>query len=349
MNFGVDFSILKNRIQLNLDYYVNKTKSLLYNIPVTQTTGYTSMLSNIGEIRNAGFELDLTTRNLIGKFKWSSQLNFSANRNKVLALAGEQVLDVSHWTGAIFRTAVGLPISTFRVYRTDGILTEKDFDADGKALVPIKAGQEIGSYKYVDVDKNGSIDDKDLDNYGSNEPKLLYGFTNTFSYKNFDLRIFLQGQFGGKVMFQGHRSIDAGAKDINQFKRWVHAYKGQYVGKYDQDPVYDYGVDMSWDGKTPDPLASGNEGNIDQRIYDATFLSIRNLTFGYNIPSKILNKCYIKGLRVYFSVDNLAMFTDYPGVTPDADSYGNGTTQLGVDYCTSPATRRFVFGVNLTF
>ena len=376
LDFGLDLSVFKHRMQFNFDYYINTTDDLLFNVPVPSTSGFDSFMSNIGKVENRGWEIDLTSYNTTGIFKWSTSLNLSRNRNKVLKMgSNNEPIYQTLWDGQ-FITKVGGPVSQFYVYRTDGLLTDKDFtkDANGKLvpLVPVFAGQEPYTVKYVDqwtpdpknpgkmLPPDGIIDGKDMVPYGNNLPDLMYGFTNRFSYKGLELSVLLQGQFGGKVMFIGQRQIDNGGTGANRtMQHWLHSYKPDYDAKYPGrgNPIpTELGIDMSWDGKTPYLFGSNRwQNNDDRRIYSTTFLKIKNITLSYNLPRNIIRKSGMKDARVYFSVDNLKNWNNYPGATPEANggyTQNNGalnSTLYGVDYITYPVSKRFVLGINVNF
>ena len=359
IDLGFDLSLFKNRIQLNFDYYVNTTKDLLYNLQLPATTGFSTMRTNLATIENRGWEIDFTSTNINrGGFQWTSSLNLSHNRNKILDLGGTDNIITEAWK-SFFITKVGGPISQFYVFRTDGLLTEDDFGVgpDGRydqsqPLVPIMDGQIPGNYKFVDQNDDGVIDDNDRVPYGDNVPDLTYGFTNRFSYKGFELSIFLQGQFGGDVFYLASRNIGFGKRQNNSLTNWLHSYKATYKGG---DPIpHELGVDMSWDGKTPLSWGLGKNGVdentvTDQRIYDATFLKIKNITLSYSLPKKALDKIRMRQARIYASVENLFTFTDYIG-NPEVNSYNaNNPILKGVDYSTYPLTKKFTLGLSLTF
>jgi len=362
-DLGLDISVLKNRIQLNFDYYNNKTTDLLFNAPVPNATGFSSFRTNLGEIQNKGWEIDLNTVNTTGDFRWSSSLNLTRNRNEVIDMGGVKQFTSGNWD-AQFITKVGGPVSQFFVYRTDGLLMPTDFDASKKPLVPIMTGQVAGNVKYIDqptIDSNadgimdkadGVINSSDIVPYGTNLPDLMWGFTNRLEYKNFELSVLLQGQVGGDLMWLGQRQMDAGNLNINSLTRWVNCWKPDYEAIYGvgENPIPSIpGVDMSWDGKTEYRIAGKNDNNSDLRIYDATFFKIKNISLSYNFPKSILGKTIVKAARAYVSIDNLATFDNYPGVTTESNSFGNETTQAGVDYTTYPLSKRFTLGVNITF
>lgn len=355
LDFGLDLNLFKNRIQMNFDYYINTTSNLLFSMPIPYTTGFSSIKTNVGSIRNRGWEVDITSHNVVGKFNWSTTLNLSANKNKVLDMGGIDHFISKTWDGS-FLTKVEEPVSQFYCYKTDGILTASDFDANGKATVPILTGQEEGNPKYVDTNKDGKFTTDDYVTCGNNLPDLTYGITNRFSWNNFDLSILVQGQFGGNMMFLGARQYDngGGTNGVNVFSRWFNCYKPDFESIYGagENPIpVDYlkahNLDMSWDGKTPYPVGK-MDNNDDRRIYDTTYFRIKNITLGYNCPKSMLRNSIIKGARFYLSMDNVAIFDSYRGYTPESNSFGNSTTMMGVDYCTYPISKRLVFGINVT-
>ncbi|GAB3170985.1 TonB-dependent receptor [Telluribacter humicola] len=349
-DLGLDISAFNNRVQVSLDYYVNRTNNLLFNLPIPNSTGFGSFRTNIGSIQNQGWEVDLTTVNTAGAVRWTSSLNLSTNQNKVLDMGNISQFTSTSWD-AQFITRVGGPVSQFYVYRTNGILNREDFDDAGKARVPIFPGQEQGNVKYIDQNGDGQINAQDLVPYGNPLPDMIYGFTNRFKWKNLELNVLLQGQFGGDVLFLGQRQLDNGNTNVNNFSRWVRAWKPDYEAKYGpgENPIPDLGVDMSWDGETPYTKGKKSDNNSDFRIYDATFFRIRNIALNYTLPKSIGGRSFYKGARVYVSVDNLKTFDNYPGVTPETNSFGNATTQQGVDYSTYPLSKKFTFGINVTF
>jgi TonB-dependent starch-binding outer membrane protein SusC len=354
INLGLDFSAFSNRLQINFDVYQNKTTNLLFSVPVPFSTGYSSYTTNIGSVENKGWEVDFTSFNLRGNFNWTTSLNVSRNWNEVLDMGDIEQFTQSSWD-AQFITKVGAPVSQFYAYKTNGVLLPSDFDAAGKALVPVLSGQIVGNVKYVDKNSDGKINTEDYFEMGSNLPDFIFGITNRFSYKNFDLSILLQGQYGGEVLFLGARQIDNGGGNINTTKRWLRSYKQDYESLYGvgENPVpveyaERYNIDFTWDGKTNNVVGTNNN-NDERRIYDATYLRVKNITLGYDVPRTLFKGNIIKGVRCYASADNLFIFDEYPGYSVETNSFGNETTRMGVDYSTYPLSRRYVFGVNLVF
>lgn len=343
-DIGIDASFFKNRIQTNLDFYIENTKDMLLNVPVSYMTGYSSMTENLGKVQNKGVEFEVTTHNLEGNFNWSTSFNISKNINKVKALGEDNAPIISYGYGkTAYITEVGHAIGSYYMYKTNGILTAADI-AKG---TPKAAGQEEGNLKIVDVTKDGKIDANDMTIVGSNQPDFTWGITNRFAYKGFDLSVLVQGSQGGSVFLLGARHYDTGSSGVGQFARWVRCYKVS-----DAASTYATSVaktDISWDGSTPNPFGNNMPYN-DTWIYDATFIRIKSLTFGYTIPMNLCQKIHCKGARIYFQGDNLFTWNNYPGATPETNTYyGNDATRPGTDYATYPLARKYSFGINLTF
>jgi hypothetical protein len=322
---------------------------MLLDVSVPYISGYSSMRENIGEVQNKGWEFELTTRNLEGRFKWTSSFNISRNINEVKKLGIDNAPIISSSAGSTaYITKVGEAIGSYYMYKTDGLLLDDDFDANGNALVPIASGQEKGNIKIVDVFVDGKIDAKDLTIVGNNLPDFIWGFSNRFSYKNFDLNILLQGSQGGEVFFVGARHMDCGQiQGMNQLKRWVRSYKPEHSDGENPLPQ-NSNVDLSWDGKTRNRFGKNPNFN-DTQIFDASFTRIKNITLGYNLSKELCKRLGIQNARVYLMADNIFTWNHYPGATPETNNAGNDTTQPGADYGTYPISRKYSMGINLTF
>lgn len=368
-NIGIDANLFKNRIQLSIDYFSNVTEDLLFNAPVPFTTGFSNFRTNLGKIQNTGLEFDLTTVNTTGKVKWRTKLNLSTLQNKILNM-GDNTKFTAENRGAFFISQVGGPVSQFLIYRTDGLLQPEDFNitvtdnpntSSGfpkrvtyEPLVPTIENRNQIPYnvKYVDQNGDGKINADDMVPYGNNIPDLLYGITNTVSYKNLELSVLLQGQIGGDAMFLAQRQLDNGPTGgPNTMARWLRANKYNSEIRLNENPTPDLGVDMSWDGITPQPSGWGggfNENNDDRRIYDTTYLRIRNITLSYKIPKKIK---FLQGGKIYVSAENLATFSDYIGFNPEVNTPGesNNSIMNGVDYTTFPLAKTITLGLSITF
>lgn len=342
-DIGLDFSAFHNRLQFNFDYYVNTTSNLLFDVPIPYTTGFESTWTNIGKIRNKGWEIDITSHNIdTGDFRWNSNLNLSHNSNEVLELSSGQTKIITNRWDAYFITQVGGAVSEFYDYVYEGFLTAEDI---ANPNVVKQSGATEGHPKIKNVTPDGVINGDDRVPSGTNLPDITFGFTNRFSYKNLELSFLLQGQFGGQIQFLGARHTDCGFSGRNQYDRWLTCYKPEELAAaIPTDYISKYGIDMGWDDKTPNPI---NWPILNNR-YSSDYVRVKNITLSYTFPKSLLAKTPFTSVRIYGSVDNVYTFTDYPGYTPETSSFGNGTTQLGVDYSTYPLSRRFTLGANIT-
>lgn len=332
-DLGIDLGLLKDRIYFIADYYNRVTTDLLLNVNVPTLTGFSSTVKNIGEMENKGWEFALNTRNITGQFSWSTSMNISFNRNKVKALGptGDRILSGSG-VGETNVTMIGEPIGSFFGYKQLGIFKDQ---ADLNSY-PHFADSKPGDVKYEDVNKNGVIDANDRTVIGNNQPKFIYGFTNNFSYKGFDLNIVFNGVEGGKI--------------LNLSRRFIENLEG---GQNNLTTVLDRWRSPEQPGNGIVPRANsrttGQNNAISSRwVEDGSFLRIQNITLGYQIPQNILNKARIQNARVYVSAQNPVIWSKYTGYNPEVSGY-EGALTGGVDYGAYPLAKTFIVGLNLSF
>ncbi len=335
-NLGLDFGVLNNRIYFSADYYYKKTKDLLLRAPVSLITGFSNMMDNVGSVKNWGMEFELNTANISNPdFKWNSSLNISFNRNKITSL-GSDDSDIRSGQGSTIIQRVGSPINSYMLLKVERTLRANDFESDGltpKKGIAIYAGQRPGDTKWTDINNDGKITSADYDVVGSYEPDFEWGFTNSFSYKDFDASIFLQGRVGGELLSIGSRGWNRATNNpsYNYMDRWLYdAYWSE------EEPG---------DGKTPGFFSTVTGNQYDTNwLYDAGYIRIKNITLGYTLPIK--SGFPISRVRIYASCDNVFMWDNYyPGFSPEAATQDNASSDWG----SYPQARTFSFGVNLTF
>ncbi len=337
INVGLDLSLLRGRVNFSVDYYTKKTTDLLLDSPIPAITGFTSMMDNIGSVRNWGMEFDLTSHNITRpNFRWTTQMNIFFNRNEILSL-NTQNSDIRGGTQAEARIQrVGHPIHSYYLMVVERTLRASDFEADGTTPKPeiknyIFNGQKPGDSLYKDVNGDGKVDDNDRDIVGNYQPDFEWGMTNDFTYKNWELSIFINGRQGGDLLSIGSpRSGPPGGGRRMYMDSWLHkAYWSE------EEPG---------DGKTPAFFATTTGGKYDTNwLYDATYLRIKNIRLGYNwnVNSKI-----VKNVRFYVSCDNVYMWDNfYPGYSPEGGTLDGGNGDWG----SYPLARTFIGGVNITF
>lgn len=327
-NIGVDASFLNNRISTSIDYYVKTNKDLLLNKPSLASSGSTSFLTNIGEVRNKGIEVELNTKNIIKKnFQWATSLNVSYNKNEVLKLDGEQTrLEVGAAFGEVPYTLmqVGLPIYSIYVVRQNGTLTQADIDKG----YPMYGNQKAGDPRYVDINGDNKITAADRQVVGQPSPKYIWGITNTFKYKGFDLTVLIQGQNGGSVYSLFGRAMNLTGMSVTQNALDVDVKtRGNYYTSFGSI------VNTDW-------------------LYKSDYISVRSVNLGYNLKG-LFKTNFISAARVYLSADNLFYRDKYKGgYNPEAmnaNLSSDGNYPTPGDYGGLPLAKSFVLGVNFTF
>lgn len=342
LDFGVDFNILKNRVNLTVDFYSRNTTGMLYNSEIPLSSGYNRALINSGKIRNQGVEISLTTKNIDRAFKWNTNFNISFNRNRVMALNEKNDPIYSGRSGEghyTHITQVGSPIGLFYGYVNQGTYaTKADFDASPKHVTSV-----LGSIKYKDVDGNGVIEPiKDFDVIGNPTPDFVFGMTNSFSYKGVDIGILLTGSVGNDILKQANQYLNNIDGIFNVDRSVLDRWRSEsnpgngLVPTTNGARVMYRDVNSSW-------------------VEDGSFLRIQNLSLGYTFPKSMLSKWpSFQHLRIYGSIQNLATFTNYSGGNPDvvprSNEGGHGLALVpGLDYTSYPLPRTFTIGLNMNF
>ena len=324
---GFDITLFKGRVNIMADAYYKKTKDLLYSTPIHSTTGVTSIISNIGSMRNIGAELTINTHFNFGPLSWLSQFNIATNRNKLTELLGD---DKPISIGANRALQVGKEVGAFYLFIMDGI-----YQYDGEVPAEQYAqGIRAGDVKWRDVDDNNLINDNDRQVIGSSNPYFSGGWNNTFRYKGVSLDVFFTYMYGNDVYAAwkintsklGHKN---GVLAEEARNRWTGP------GSTDLHP-------RSVSGDTNNPR------NSDRWLEDGSFLRLRSLTLSYTFPEKISRRLAMKSLRVYFQGDNLWLATRYSGWDPEV-SNNLDPRFMGVDNFSVPQPRMFCFGLNVTF
>lgn len=318
---GLEFAILNNRISFEADYYTRKTSDLLLNVQVPGTTGFATQLRNVGSLENNGVEFTINTENIVSKiFRWSTSINFAANKNKITDLDGQEL-----GIGNVNRGRVGQPI---------GVFVAREFAG---------ADPNNGDALYIKntVDATGKVDRSTTNNYseaedvviGNPNPDFFYGIRNNFSYKGFDLDVLLQGVQGNQIYNGGGQYMSASGS--NGFDNQTR----------DQLKAWDKPGDITNVPEARLFLANGTDPSS-RFISDGSYLRVKALTFGYNLPKNVLNKLKIEKARVYVRGQNLFTFTKYEGWDPEvnADFSATNITQ-GQDFYSAPQLKTIVFGV----
>ena len=368
-NFGLDFSLFNGRLSGSFEYYTQKTNDILLDVSLPSTSGVSSYTGNIGNTENKGFEFTLNGIIIDNKngWNWEAGINLYANRNKLTKLTGAVDENGNPVPDKANRWFVGYPIDVIYDYEYDGLWNESDVYevtlADGTKTTNfaiLEPGGNLGmiKVKYNDdvLDANGvptrAIGDDDR-RVISMEPKLMGGFNTTVGYKNFDLTVIGAFQIGGKLISAIHSA---------------NGYLNMLTGRRNNIDV-DYWTVENTGAKYPKPggIQSGDNPKYGSTLgyFDAGYLKIRAITLGYNFDSiKAIKDLGISRLRLYATVQNpfvlFSPFNNESGLDPETNSFATQNTAVAIDGYTgkhkmpivgynTPATRNFLFGVNVTF
>lgn len=387
-NFGIDFSLWNGRLNGSLDLYWNTTKDILMPVPIDASTGYGYQFQNVGKTSNKGVELSLNyqlvrSRNLNLNFG----MTYNFNHNNIDELF-EGVLANTHtdWGSTMrlpnydYVIRVGNPVGLIQGYRSEGFYTPNDFDvANGvytlKKGVPDNrvsnyAGGESykhpegqnafpGMAKYADINKNGVVDQDDVDIIGKTKPQHTGGFRLNGNWRGIDFVANFTYQIGGDVYnanlahdMMGNKDIGFGMARLSQLGETWRMYdvdeKGDLYAVTDPDAL------MALNANTRYPLPYSEVGVLSSTyIEDASYLRLQNITLGYTLPRNWTRAIGISNLRIYFTATNLFCLNSYSGLDPDVNTNmnvgGNGFPTPNYDYLAYPKTRSYTFGINLTF
>jgi TonB-linked SusC/RagA family outer membrane protein len=347
-NLGLDLSFVKGRIDVTVDLYRKISRDFLYPLPIPAILGSQGSGSigapyvNLGEMQNQGIDFSISSRNLVGKFVWTTSLNLSTYQNKVTDIQGlsaEGKVQFDFFT--VTKTIAGQPIGQFFGYKTDGIFRDlvdlaKSPRQFGRRIGEV--GNALGDVKFVDVNEDGKVDEKDLTFIGSPHPDFTFGLTNTFSYGGFDMSIFLQGSKGTSIFNFVRRNTEGMDKlYTNQLRTVLDRWTPESTNTTSNVPRLLPGSD------------NPNLSISDRFIEDGSYLRVQNVSIGYTLPTNLLTRVSVARLRVYATVQNLKTFTNYSGYDPEIGAYNQRALLMNIDNGRYPQPRTFTFGLNLEF
>jgi TonB-linked SusC/RagA family outer membrane protein len=364
-NIGLDLTLL-GRIDLTFDAYDKTAKNFLFQQPLPyfllggpneygdNPAGIAPPYINAGNIENKGFEFTINSRNIDNKdFKWSTTLTFSHYKNTVTSLNGVPAIRESVGTAYISlpatKTVVGQPIGEFYGYKVQGVvktqsqlqyLATHPQNVTGTTPQVVSSGQGntiwLGDLQYADTNHDGKVDANDQVPLGSPNPDFTYGFTNTFSYKNFDLSVFFYGSYGGKIL------------DVLEYQTagLSSLYQNQLAS------TANFWTPANPNSNIPAPRAGLGNPNLvmsDRFLESASFLRLQNVRLGYMLPANWAKHIAMTNLKVYLSGQNLFVITKYPGLDPEVGSFNENPLLMNIDMGRYPTPRIFTFGVNAQF
>lgn len=350
-NAGIDLGFFNDRIALTVDYYWKRTDDLLLNATLAPSMGFLTSYKNIGSVSNSGWEITLDTRNIETRdFLWTSSLNLSFNRNKVLSLNEDEPSLTSRITWGNFNNVYpyiaipGMPIAMFYGYIFDGVYQFEDFDRIGDTYV-LKDGipnngtvrEQIrpGDIKYKDINNDGEVNTYDQTIIGNPNPICIGGFNNYFQYKNFDLSIYFQWSYGGDVLNANRIVFEAGEPTARQSLNMFDSYKDRWTPENPTDKLYRTG-------------GQGIAAYSSRTIEDGSFLRLKTLSFGYRFPTRWMKAIKVKSLRLYVAGQNLFTVTKYSGLDPEVSVRPTALTP-SFDWSAYPRAMSITGGVEISF
>lgn len=342
-NFGLDMTMFQDRFSIIADYFIKRTDDILVRVPVPQAgSAGNPPYVNAASVVNRGFELAALYRSNAGRLGYSVGANFSTIKNEVLSIANSEPIlgGFGLSDGPITRTEPGYPVGSFYLWEMEGIFqTQEEVDSSAYQTQYTRPGD----VRFVDLNGDDVIDDKDRRHVGNPFPDFTLGANIVLNWENFDFSTFMQGVFGNDVYFL-----------YGNF-----AYETQLRGFNSYSDLLDRWTPTNTDTDIPQVSVDDRNGNrrISTRfLHDGSYFRIRNITLGYNFKS-LLRTDAISKLRVYFTVQNAFTFTKYPGLDPEIQANSNDTRGLGIpsdlsvgiDWGTVPAPRTWVAGVQIGF
>lgn len=318
VNFGLDFAFFNSRINGTIDVYSNTTRDLLYDLAIPTITGFGSISSNIGKLRNKGIEFTITSRNIISKdFEWSTTFNISSNSNKIISLTGiDSDGDGKEDDLVASNLFIGESLQSIYNYKIDGIWQLSD---------DIPKGYHPGNYRIVDTDEDGEITVNDRVILGKQAPAYRFGILNNFRYKAFNLSFFINSIQGGRHGYLQANNETLVRGDTNA-RRWNRM----------SELAKDY-----WSPSNPNATYSRSiqGGSIGGTRYQSrNFIRLQDVSLSYVLPKTWINSIGLENLSLFFSGKNLITITKWKGWDPEA----------GSGYGGRPVLRSFSFGLNLT-
>lgn len=333
---AADIELLKSRILFSVDYFYRLTEDMLFRMPLPTITGFDSYMKNIGSMRNRGFEYAVRTRNFVGDFNWSTTFNLSYYRNRVLNTGNDKrpLIDNNSYT------IEGKPLAG--IYATYFLGPYRDWeDVKTNPIVNPSNPQWMyrsypGTAKLYDVNGDGVIDGLDNTIIGSPTPDFIWGMTNAFGYKGFELSIQVNGVQGGEHLITGR--LETVLARGGGTENTTYSYYNNYWRPDRTDAKYTAPSRKSWD----------ETSNVGTLIFKSTYVNFQNVTLGYTLPQDILKRMSLNQLRIYASIQNALLLTKYPGFNPEVNASGDSALSQAIDTGSYPMTRIVSFGLNVS-
>jgi TonB-linked SusC/RagA family outer membrane protein len=331
-NVGVDYGLFDGRVSGSLGYYYKKTSELLLDFPLPSSSGFQSILRNVGSMRNTGIEFSIDSRNIQTEdFTWQSSFNISRNDNKVTNLGGVEQIEMGQLklSGSTTVTRVGLPLNSYFGYKVQGFFQSEE-EISGSAQPDAKPGFP----RFEDVNGDGRITADDRQVIGNQYPDFTYGLQNSFTYNNWTLSFFIRGEYGADLL---NLNLIQGMFPANfRRNRFAPLLKDQWTPE-NRDASWPSAVDaFEYEfGKVNDLV-----------VEDASFLRLQTVEVGYRFSS--LGFDILETARIYGQVKNALTITGFSGYNPEGNVFGSNANAR-IAWNAFPTAREWTFGVDLSF
>lgn len=309
--------MLNNRLTFAADWYYKKTSDMLMTITLPAGSAAANSLTyNGGTMVNKGFEFSISSHNFTKAFKWDTDFNISFNRNELKSLRLTQIYYSAKTTDNVgdyvVRNTPGRSLGGFWGYVAEGV------------------DSETGEMRYKDINGDGLVSASDRTYIGDPNPDFTFGLTNSFSWKGINLSILLQGSYGNDIYNVSRMETEGMYDGKNQSTKTLARWRvpGQVTNV---------------------PKAKWDIRNSSYFVEDGSYLRVKDVSLSYDIPRKYIQKLGLTRLMPYFSASNLLTFTNYSGMDPEVNQYGDSGSVQGIDWGTYPLNRSFVFGLKVEF
>ncbi len=338
-DIGINLGLFNQRVTLTADYFRKETTDLLFEMPLPEYSGYSTMYQNIGSVENKGVEFAISTVNFDRAFKWVTDFNISTYKNKVLELPdGDDIFPSvapGHMTGLSEVNIIreGKPVGLFYGYVYDGVIQDDNDIIDGNF------DQYVGGEKYKDIagsdsgEADGTIDSNDRTVIGNPHPDFIWGLNNTFSFKGFDMNIFIQGSQGNDIYSFTLQELETMNGNSNSTTEALNCWSSSNTD-------------------TDVPIASSSRGyhSSSRWVFDGSYVRLKTVALGYNLPNKITKAAGFEKVRFSVSAQNILTISGYRGFDPEVNYRGSNSSQrLGFDYGSYPNCKSITFGLNVIF
>lgn len=342
-NLGFDAGFMDGRLTLSAEYFNRSRTDMLFVFPLAGVSGLNSTVDNVGELVNRGFEFAAGYRKVTGDFQYDFNANLSTFDSEVVDLGGREQIVAFNYAGSGATVVIrkGQPLGVFLARRTEGLFqTQAEVDAangiDGEPSTPYQqVGTAPGDFKWKDINGDGKVDNNDKEIVGSPIPSFTYGFGGNMSYRRYDMSFQFFGVYGNDIFNIARSQLESSGRAYNKSSTTVNAWNGPGSSN-----------------SIPRPHVGDPNQNIllgDHLIEDGSYLRLRNLQIGYNVPKSVLDSLKLSNFRLYLAAQNLFVITSFSGIDPEVGFDQNSSAVGGIYQDLYPQVRSWSFGLNVGF